>query len=98
MSMIIGIPKESLPGEARVAMSPDVAMKLGGKGFRLCLESGAGLEAGYHDDDYVAAGVEIVDRATALGSDLVVKVRKPTGEEVALHAGGCALHRLPRDL
>ncbi len=83
MSMIIGIPKESLPGEARVAMSPDVAMKLGGKGFRLCLESGAGLEAGYHDDDYVAAGVEIVDRATALGSDLVVKVRKPTGEEVA---------------
>ena len=81
--MMIGIPKESLPGEARVAMSPEVAMKLAGKGFSLCLESGAGLEAGYHDDDYIAAGVEIVDRAAALGADLVVKVRKPTADEVS---------------
>ena len=81
--MMIGIPKESLPGEARVAMSPEVAMKLAGKGFSLCLESGAGLEAGYHDDDYIAAGVEIVDRAAALGADLVGKVRKPIAEEVS---------------
>ena len=81
--MNIGIPKESRPGEARVAMSPDVAAKLTGKGFSLRLENGAGLEAGYHDDDYLAAGVEIVDRAAALASDLVAKVRKPSADEVA---------------
>lgn len=83
MSMIIGIPRESAPGEARVAMSPEVVRKLSGKGFVLQLEAGAGLEAGYHDDDYLAAGAEIVDRAAALAADILVKVRKPSLDEVA---------------
>ncbi len=81
--MIIGIPKETLPGEARVAMTPEVARKLAGKGFGLRLERGAGLDAGYHDDDYAAAGVELVDRADALAAELVVKVRRPDPDEVA---------------
>ena len=83
MSLIIGIPREIAPGEARVAMSPEVAAKLSAKGFGLRLEGGAGLEAGYHDDDYQAAGVEIVDRDAALAADILVKVRKPTADEVA---------------
>lgn len=83
MSLIIGVPREIAPGEARVAISPEVAAKLSTKGFSLRLEADAGLQAGYHDDDYKAAGVEIVDRATALAADILVKVRKPTMDEVA---------------
>ncbi len=81
--MIIGIPKETRPGEARVAITPEVASKLAGKGFSLRMERGAGLDAGYHDDDYAAAGVELVERSDALGAELVVKVRKPDLDEVA---------------
>ena len=72
-------------------MSPDVARRLRGKGFELRLQQGAGLEAGYHDDDYLAAGVEIVDGEAAFAADLVVKVRKPSLEEVARMKEG-ALH------
>jgi len=81
--MHIGIPKESLPGESRVAITPDIARKLIGKGFQLSLEAGAGLAAGYHDDDYEAVGVALVDRAAALSADIVTKVRKPDLEEIA---------------
>ena len=88
MSLIIGIPKEHIPGETRVAMSPNVASKLVNKGFSLCIEGGAGLEAGYHDDQYRAAGVEIVDRARALACDLVATVRKPSLEDVAAMKAG----------
>ena len=81
--MIIGVPKETRPGEARVAMVPEVARKLVGQGFSLRVERGAGLAAGYHDEEYEAVGSELVDRARALAADLVLKVRKPTLEEVA---------------
>ncbi len=87
-TMHIGIPKESLPGEARVAVTPDIARKLIDKGFKLSLETGAGLAAGYHDDDYEAAGVALVDRAAALSADIVTKVRKPSQEEIAAMKDG----------
>lgn len=87
--MHIGIPKEILPNETRVAMTPKVAKKLIAKGFSIKLERDAGLAAGYHDDDYAAQGVAVVDRAEALATDLVVKVRKPETDEIAaMQEGG----------
>ena len=82
-NMRIGIPKETRAGETRVAITPDIAKKLLGKGFVLQMEKDAGLAAGFKNEDYAAAGVELVDRAAALAADIVTKVRKPDNDEIA---------------
>ncbi len=82
--MLIGIPKEQLAGEARVAMTPELVKKLVGKGFACQVESGAGVAAGYPDGDYQEAGAELVDAAKALAANIVLKVRKPGKDEIAL--------------
>lgn len=86
--MKIGIPKETLPGEARVATTPEIAKKLAGKGFQLLLEQGAGEGAAFDDQDYRDAGVEIVDRAAVFDADILMKVRRPQQDEVALMRPG----------
>jgi NAD(P) transhydrogenase subunit alpha len=80
--MKIGIPTERVAGETRVAMTPEVAKKLVGAGVQVLLEQGAGDSASYPDDAYREAGVEVTDAAGALACDIVVKVRKPTTDEV----------------
>lgn len=86
--MLIGIPKEQLAGEARVAMTPELVKKLVGKGFACQVESGAGVAAGYPDGDYQEAGAELVDAAKALAANIVLKVRKPGKDEIALMSDG----------
>lgn len=81
--MRVGIPKESFAGERRVAGAPDFAKKLAKKGIKVCVESGAGLAAGFTDADFVALGAQIVDRAGAFGCEIVAKVQRPTEAEVA---------------
>ncbi|MBF9031572.1 Re/Si-specific NAD(P)(+) transhydrogenase subunit alpha [Rhodobacterales bacterium HKCCE3408] len=82
--MKIGAPKEIEPGEARVAMTPDSAQALQKLGYDCVIETGAGAAAGFTDDAYKAAGVEIAKTAAALwkASDVVAKVRPP--QEVEL--------------
>ena len=82
-NMRIGIPKETRAGETRVAITPDIAKKLLGKGVVLQMEKDAGLAAGFKNEDYAAAGVEVVGRAVALAADIVTKVRKPDSDEIA---------------
>ncbi len=89
--MRIGIPRETVAGEARVAITPDVAKRLTGKGFAVLVERGAGEAAHFGDADYQAAGAQLVDTATALAADIVVKVRKPSAEEIARLAQGAVL-------
>ena len=72
------MPKETLPGERRVALVPDVVRKLTGSAFDVVVESGAGAEAGFSDEAYREAGADIGDPWAA---DAVVKVRKPSGGE-----------------
>lgn len=74
--MIIGIPKESYPGERRVALVPMVVPNLVKAGFEIIIEAGAGQEAGYSDALYTEKGAKIVpDRATVFGTaDIVVQV------------------------
>ncbi len=84
--MQIGVPKETWPGELRVALVPQNAKKLTGLGFSICIESGAGLEAGFTDADYEEAGASVsADHAQVLGqADVVMRVRKPDMADVAL--------------
>jgi NAD(P) transhydrogenase subunit alpha len=55
------------------------------------VESGAGVEAGFEDEAYVAAGATIVNNATALGADLVLKVQPPSESEIASLTSGASL-------
>jgi NAD(P) transhydrogenase subunit alpha len=69
--MKIGIPRETFPGERRVALTPAVAPALVRLGVEVVVESGAGLAAGFPDEAFAAKGA----RAEALGSDVVLQVR-----------------------
>jgi NAD(P) transhydrogenase subunit alpha len=89
--MQIGIPLETLAGETRVAVTPETAKKLKAQGHTLKLQSGAGLAASAPDAAYEALGVEIVDRAGAFGCELVLKVRTPQADELALMKPGAVL-------
>ncbi|MEM9474737.1 MAG: Re/Si-specific NAD(P)(+) transhydrogenase subunit alpha [Pseudomonadota bacterium] len=81
--MKIGAPKETFEGEARVAMTPDSAGQLQKLGYDCVIETGAGMAAGFSDQTYRDAGVEVVDGADALwsGADIVAKVRPPSEAE-----------------
>lgn len=74
--MIIGVPKESYPGERRVALVPAVVPTLTKAGFEVQIQSGAGLEAGYPDSLYVDKGAKIVaDRASVFSAaDIIVQL------------------------
>jgi len=82
--MRIGSPKEVMPGEARVAMTPDSAAQLQKLGYECFIESGAGQLARFADADYESAGVTVVDSADALfeAVDVVAKVRPPVEDEI----------------
>ena len=89
--MLIGVPLETAAGETRVAVTPETARKLKAQGHALRVQSGAGVAASATDEAYVAAGAEIVDRAAALGADLVLKVRSPLPDELGLMKPGAVL-------
>ena len=84
--MLIAIPKESHSAEKRAALIPDTVKKLVRLGADVSVEAGAGEGAGFPDAQYQEAGASVVaDRAQLLGgADLVMRVRKPSLDEVAL--------------
>jgi H+-translocating NAD(P) transhydrogenase subunit alpha len=86
--MRVGVPRESAPGERRVALVPDVVAKLAQGGFDVVVEPGAGGAASFTDDAFSNAGATIGDPWSA---ELVAKVRKPRDDEVARLADGQAL-------
>jgi NAD(P) transhydrogenase subunit alpha len=77
--MKLGVPKESAPGESRVAMVPEVAKKLAASGVDVVVEAGAGAGARIPDEAFADAGATIGD---AWQADVVVKVAPPTDEEI----------------
>ena len=89
--MLIGIPSETFAGETRVAVTPETVKKLKAQGHTLRVQSGAGVAASVTDEAYVAAGAEITDAAGAFGAELVLKVRSPSNEELALVKAGTVL-------
>ena len=89
----IGTPRETAPGEARVAMTPESALQLKKLGYECLIESGAGQSAGFTDAAYTAAGVNVVDSAEALWAeaDVIAKVRPPSEAEAAKVTSGKTL-------
>jgi NAD(P) transhydrogenase subunit alpha len=74
--MIVGVPRESFPGERRVALVPAVLPNLMKAGLEVVVEAGAGASAGYPDADYTAKGAKIVaDRAEVFrAAEVVVQI------------------------
>lgn len=86
--MVIGIPKEIMSGERRVSATPDSIKKYVADGFRVLVQKDAGEGALYHDEEYRAAGAEIIDDAKKIfqDSDLILKVKEPLfNEELGVH-------------
>lgn len=83
MTIKIGVPKETLEGERRVAVVPSILKQLGKLGVEVLLEQGAGVDSGFADGDYEDA--TLVDGADALyaQADVVLKVQPPSVEEAA---------------
>src|SRR5688572_28078732 len=91
-SLIVGVPRETAPGERRVAMTPDTVKRLTASGVVVKVESGAGLASGHSDDAYVASGATIVaDAAEAFDAQVVIKVQKPDQSEIALLRPGTTI-------
>lgn len=83
--MIIGVPREIKKQEHRVALLPATAYQLAKRGHTVRVQRGAGIGCGYPDADYEAAGAVMVDTAPeAFDADMVVKVKEPQPQEVAL--------------
>jgi NAD(P) transhydrogenase subunit alpha len=83
--MLAAVPKESAPGERRVALVPDVVKALVKLGLEIAVEAGAGDAAGASDEAWERAGVRVErDVAALLGkADLVLKVAPPSEAEIA---------------
>ncbi len=86
--MIIGIPRESLPGETRVAATPQTVGQLIQLGYEVVVESGAGAASSFSDAAFTEAGAEIGDAWTA---DVVLKVNAPDSTEIAALRDGATL-------
>jgi len=84
--VLIGVPKETHPGEQRVALTPETAGRIAKLGHELILQSGAGVAADFSDEAYREAGVEVVDDVAAVyeRAGLVMKVRGPAEDEIGL--------------
>jgi len=90
--MRIGVPAETRPDERRVALVPDGVAKLKAAGCEVVVQRGAGSAAHLTDAAYEAAGATLAGSAAeALGADLVLKVQRPTLEEIGQLREGAAL-------
>ncbi|MCR2821886.1 alanine dehydrogenase [Lederbergia panacisoli] len=80
--MRIGIPKEIINNENRVAMTPAGVVTLTTAGHNVFIEAGAGLGSGFTDEDYIQSGAQIVNNAEeAWAGEMVMKVKEPLEEE-----------------
>ncbi len=96
--MIVAVPTEIEPGERRVALVPDAVRVLVSEGLQVCIQTGAGVAAGFADGDYEAAGARLQPDAAALlgAADVVLKVQPPMvrpagGHEIDDLAAGSTL-------
>jgi NAD(P) transhydrogenase subunit alpha len=83
--MKVGVTRETAPGERRVALVPETAGKLAAAGFEVVVEPGAGAAASFPDDAYAEAGATV---AAPWEAEVVLKVRKPSEDEIARLADG----------
>lgn len=89
--MLIGVPKERLPNESRVAATPKTVEQLIALGFSVAIEAQAGQRASFDDGAFSEAGASVVDTATVWQSEIILKVNAPTDSEIALMRAGTLL-------
>jgi NAD(P) transhydrogenase subunit alpha len=89
--MKVAVPRETAAGERRVALVPESVKRLG-DGFEVVVERGAGVEAGFPDEEYGAAGATLVERAELYRDvEAVVRVASPAPEELEGIGSGTVL-------
>ena len=91
--MRVAVPREIVAGEKRVALVPEVIPHMVKLGHEVAIQSGAGIAAGFPDEAYSAAGATIVPEPSTLyaTAELVLKVQRPTAEEIAMLGSGTTL-------
>jgi len=89
--MKISVPCETHPGETRAPLTPDSAAKLVKLGAQVEVQAGLGAAAGFPDEAYTKAGATLsTDRKALISSgDIVLRLRKPAVEDIALLKSGC---------
>lgn len=89
--MLIGIPKERLANESRVAATPKTVEQLIKLGFSVTVEQGAGIRASFDDESFIAAGATVSTTESVWQSDIVLKVNAPDDQEIELTRAGSTL-------
>ena len=89
--MRLAVPKESAPGERRVALVPEVVRKLAGRGVDVLVERGAGDGALIPDEAFAQAGASLVDAPAVWGADAVVVIAPPQPAQIAQMRAGALL-------
>lgn len=89
--MLIGVPRERLDNESRVAATPKTVQQILKLGFDVIVEHDAGFKASFEDQAFIAAGAKIGDAAQVWQADIIFKVNAPTDDEIALIKEGATL-------
>jgi len=79
----IGVPRETRPGETRVAATPKTVEQIRALGYAVFVESGAGVASSFDDAAYVRAGADVIDEAV-WNADVLLKINAPSDAEIAL--------------
>ncbi|MDG6236463.1 Re/Si-specific NAD(P)(+) transhydrogenase subunit alpha [Glaesserella parasuis] len=89
--MLIGVPRELLDGETRVAATPKTVEQIKKLGFEVIIEENAGFKASFEDDAFAQAGATIANAQAVWNADIIFKVNAPTDAEIALIKEGATL-------
>jgi H+-translocating NAD(P) transhydrogenase subunit alpha len=81
--MIVVVPKETVSGERRVAVVPELVPRLLKAGLQVQIQTGAGLQAGFPDGLYIKEGAQLKAQALA-EADVVLKVRLPVADDIGM--------------
>ena len=81
--MRIGVPRETRPGETRVAATPKTVEQIRALGYAVFVEQGAGAASSFDDAAYLRAGADVIDEAV-WNADVLLKINAPTDAEIAL--------------
>lgn len=93
-NLSIGVPKETFLNEKRVGIVPATAAAFIKKGFTVNVEDGAGVEAKFPNSAYTDAGANIKPLSEVLASDIILKVRAPSVDEIPLFKDGSELYSM----
>lgn len=93
MAVVLGVPRETYPGERRVALTPRAIEGLKKAGFEIAIESSAGAESGFRDDDYSRRGATVTSRAEVFQKAQVILQVRALGANPAHGDGDIGLMR-----